>query len=270
MDYHPLCVWELCESLCLYLPPSLSLPFHHSFSTSISVCFTPHRRLRLGPFCVCLSFCYRVSFVLLFSKLTLDVSHLRSPRLSSCLSRSLSLFFPSFVMWAMVDDCALGDLLLDPVSVRCGDERKAMKEGWRWEGGERERGRSRWKIERYTGRWRRERGEGNGIWGRGAKKRGMRKRKLCRAASSDIENGGQSEREAMFLKRPLNIVWQDRSMLPYFPHLNINTSPDTNKWILSVPGETRIHTDRETNFSFFVPRLKKKKSEEDLLSNILV
>lgn len=39
----------------------------------------------------------------------------------------------------MVDDCALGDLLLDPVSVRCGDERKAMKEGWRWEGGEREK-----------------------------------------------------------------------------------------------------------------------------------
>lgn len=30
-------------------------------------------------------------------------------------------------MRTMVDDCALGDLLLDPVSVRCGDERKAMK-----------------------------------------------------------------------------------------------------------------------------------------------
>lgn len=29
----------------------------------------------------------------------------------------------------MVDDCALGDLLLDPVSVRCRDERKAMKGG---------------------------------------------------------------------------------------------------------------------------------------------
>ncbi len=29
----------------------------------------------------------------------------------------------------MVDDCALGDLLLDPVSVRCEEERKAMKVG---------------------------------------------------------------------------------------------------------------------------------------------
>lgn len=31
----------------------------------------------------------------------------------------------------MVYDCALGDLLLDPVSVRCQDERKAMKAGGR-------------------------------------------------------------------------------------------------------------------------------------------
>lgn len=42
----------------------------------------------------------------------------------------------------MVYDCALGDLLLDPVSVRCQDERKAMKAGGRGGGeGGREGGR---------------------------------------------------------------------------------------------------------------------------------
>lgn len=69
--------------------PSLSLPFHHSSSTSISVCFTPHHRLRLGPFCVCLSFCYLVSFVLLLDKLNTHVYPL-SPAPPSFFALSLS------------------------------------------------------------------------------------------------------------------------------------------------------------------------------------
>lgn len=132
---------ELCEGLRLYLFSSRS-PFlpHRSLSTSISVCFAPRNRLCLGPFCVCLSFCYRVSF--LFSSPT-------SARALQCLSPPVSPVFldslTDFVMRAIVDDGALGDLLLDPASVRCRDERNAMKGGW-------ETGRSRWKIERYTGR----------------------------------------------------------------------------------------------------------------------
>lgn len=112
-------------SVTLLAPPSVSV------SPLTTACVSDHF------VSVCL-FCYRVSFVLLLDKLTFNVSHLPSP----CLP---GLSLSSFVMRTMVDDCALGDLLLDPASVRCGDERKAMKGGW-------ETGRSRWKIEQYTGR----------------------------------------------------------------------------------------------------------------------
>lgn len=115
-------VCELYESVYLYVPPSLSFPFHHSFSTSISVCTLLTIACVSSHFVSVCLFCYLVSFVLLLNKLTFDVSPLLS--LSSLL---LSFSLPSFVVWTMVDDCALGDLLLDPVSVRCRDERKAMK-----------------------------------------------------------------------------------------------------------------------------------------------
>lgn len=68
------------------------------------------------------------------NKPTLGVSCLPPPRLWSVWS---------FVR-TMAGADALGDLLLDPTSVRCRDERKAMKGGW-------EVGRSRWKIDQYTG-----------------------------------------------------------------------------------------------------------------------
>lgn len=44
----------------------------------------------------------------------------------------------------MAGDDALGDLLLDPTSVRCRDERKVMKGGW--------------EMDQYTG-------DVDGMWG---------------------------------------------------------------------------------------------------------
>lgn len=69
----------------------------------------------------------------------------------------------------MVDDCALGDLLLDPVSVRCRDERKAMK-------GERGKQMEDRAVHREMTR-----GERGRKWNQRMRaKKGMRKRRLCR------------------------------------------------------------------------------------------
>lgn len=131
---------ELCESLRLYLlsPRSPFLPAALLAPPSVSV--SP-----LAIACVSDHFVSVCLFVIVYlfcspppTSARPSVSHLPSP----------PVFLDSltdFVMRAIVDDGALGDLLLDPASVRCRDERNAMKGGW-------ETGRSRWKIERYTGR----------------------------------------------------------------------------------------------------------------------
>ena len=65
------------------------------------------------------SFCCRVSFILLLNKDSVSrTSHL--PVFVVSLS--------SFVMRTMVDNCALGDLLLDPTSVRCGGKESDERE----------------------------------------------------------------------------------------------------------------------------------------------
>ena len=77
----------------------------------------------------------------------------------------------------MVDDCALGDLLLDPVSVRCGDERKAMKGEVVVVGGGGEQMEDR-AVHRETTK-----GERGRKWNQRMRaKKGMRKRRLCRGA----------------------------------------------------------------------------------------
>lgn len=130
MDCTPL---ELCERLCLYLlpppppPPCSPSPLTPPPRRPFRTCFAPHNRNHLLPFTFASSLPHH-------SPKT-NSSHLSPHPLTSSpptptpstsfwplpLSHSLSVSLVDSVMRAQVDDGALGDLPLDPASVRCRD-----------------------------------------------------------------------------------------------------------------------------------------------------
>lgn len=125
MDCTPL---ELCERLCLYLlspllppPHPLSISLPAALSAPVSPLATAHR---LSQSSFTFYFCF---FVVPPHSPKTNSYHLPSPPvLPPCTSfwpllLPLSASLVDSVMRALVDDGALGDLPLDPASVRCRD-----------------------------------------------------------------------------------------------------------------------------------------------------
>lgn len=172
MDYtllHQRVIWKLASLSPLL---SLVLPPHRSLSTSISVCFAPRNRLCLGPFCVCLSFCYRVSFCSPPPRARASVSLTsRLPRLSGL---SHWLCDESDRGWRCFRRFTAGSCLCQVQRRKERDERGL---------GDREKQMEDRAVHREMTK-----GERVREWNQRMRaKKGMRKRRLCRGAKKETE-----------------------------------------------------------------------------------